>query len=190
MSKKYRMKLKTFLISIIFLLLTTTAFAKEWDSISYYKFYTSDGRQNEKDVFVWNVEPYLYIKHRQFDGDLEEKLKIKTKLHSPGNAHTYNSGNDDVTGNVMFMPLSEWFNKKSYQDIISKGGAGIWTLEAASVSHGHHGDNKALYKSKTTFTVSPEPISSGLFILGAATMALGAYRKKITRNLLKKEAKC
>lgn len=182
------MKLKTFLVSIMFLLLATTAFAhREEESLSYYQFYTSDGWQNEKDVFGWNVEPFLYIKHRQFDGDLEEKLKIKTKLHSPGNTHTYNSGNNNVTGNVMFMPISEWFNKKSYQDIISKGGAGIWTLEAASVSHGH---NKALYKSKTTFTVSPEPISSGLFILGAATIALGAYRKKITRNLLKKEAKC
>lgn len=171
--KKMRLFIGFFLISFV---IANNVFAKPSEPTPYNSFYTTDANQNSKSVFKWNEEPFLYVQHINGANFDSNDLKIKAHLYSPNN-YTYSGGYDDVTGNTMWMSLSQWLNDVSWEDMVSEGGTGTWRIEANTT---RHGQGNALYSGTTTFVVGavPEPISATLFLLGGATLALRQYRKK------------
>lgn len=123
-------------------------------------FYTTDaeGSATAKSNFGWNEKPWLYVK-------LSENAKHLTSTwwNAPnGGSFDASIGNSSAT--THWLSLSNWASVKTI---------GTWTAYGNAFYN-----TGVISNASTNFSVTPEPISSGLFLLGGATLALRIHRKR------------
>lgn len=115
---------------------------------------TGDSSQDEKTIFDLNEIPWLYIDLKKGDTEFEGWWKPL-----PGT----DSDQKEISalgpeGEIIWKALTDW----------------SWVTPATVGDYIVH----AKGYGNTSFTVTPEPISSVLFLLGGATLGLGFYRRK------------
>ncbi len=118
----------------------------------------SFGSTTSQTIFLWDDTPWLYLKLP------ESGLNVTESDWKDPDSIYYFIGSAPSTEQDIWLSFNDW-------DSIKK--SGLWEVEAVySYAGGSFGSGS------TSFTVSPEPISSILFITGGATLAVRHYRKK------------
>lgn len=118
----------------------------------------SSGSFISQTIFDWGDTPWLYLKLP------ESGLNVTQSNWKDPDSNYYFIGSDPGTEQEIWLSLNDW-------DSIKR--TGLWEAEAVySYASG------SFSSGSTSFTVSPEPISSILFVTGGATLAVRHYRKK------------
>ena len=123
-------------------------------------FYTTGntGDSVQKSTFAWDETPWLYIK-------LSNSIKhfTSTWWNDPS-GNSYDANLPTSNASTQWLSLPDWNSVKT---------TGKWEINGNAFYPKGASDS-----ATTNFTVTPEPISSALFLLGGATFVLGAYRKR------------
>lgn len=122
----------------------------------------SNGSTTPKSVFGPDETPWLYMHLSGLDSGVQS-VGASWWIDSESNAH-FEGTNPSTSSEYWFSP-SNW-------DTIIKTGA--WTINAA-----YYASDSKFDMGQTSFTVTPEPLSVSLFLLGAGALAL--RRRKIVR---------
>lgn len=125
--------------------------------------YTTDDDKSTvaKTTFDWDELPWLYL---NVSGAAGKLLTASSTWTSPGGT-PYVAG-DELMGSKMWLAfVSDWSSIRA---------TGVWNIDANYSYSGGSGTGS------TTFTVTPEPLSSALFLFGGLVLAAG-YRKKKTK---------
>jgi hypothetical protein len=143
-------------------LVINNVFAAEFPITTIYMT-DGEGSYIQKDTFSSNEIPWLYFRVPIDPGD--QKV-------------TSTSWWSDIFGNSYQVREREneidiWHSIKRWNSIKTEG---LWIVEA-EYSFGT-GRDKVWGSGSTSFTVTPEPISSILFVTGGATLAVRYWRKK------------
>ena len=123
-------------------------------------FYTTDsnGSTTAKSTFSLNETPWLYVK-------VSDAVKnITSTWWNDPNGNSYDASLPGSTATTKWLTLSDWNTVKT---------PGNWDINGSVFYR-----NGVCETAATKFTVTPEPISTALFLLGGATLGLGAYRKR------------
>lgn len=159
MYKKLFMVLAVFIFSLA--VLAGSAFAK----VSITNLYTvgSSGDSTLQDTFTLYETPWLYFEVS--GGSKWNTYASESWWFDPGSTQQ-GYVTIDYAGDVtqIWHSLSNWDSVKSM---------GLWTVDA-EYSEGSWNSDTA----STTFTVTPEPISSILFLTGGATLGFRRFWKK------------
>ena len=125
----------------------TTAFADNYNQI----FMTdANGSTTPKTNFGWNETPWLYVKLSEI------AESITSAWWTDPNGNKYKIFDAFSTDDIWLSPLN-WSTIKKL---------GEWTITAVS-----HLDSGTVNQGRLSFTVTPEPVSSLLFILGGGALA-------------------
>lgn len=119
----------------------------------------------QKTTFGLDETPYLYM-NLPGDGSL---YTVWSWWHDPA-GNTYWDGTApifDSTNYQVWLPLTHWFQWENVKT------AGIWTIDA-----NYYFSNNQSGTGVTSFTVTPEPISSILFLLGGSALAFRQHKKR------------
>lgn len=128
----------------------------------------SAGSTVQKDIFDWNEEPYVFIQFDREDLNPNAPLTIWWAWYyedEPFMTFEWES----ITG-FQEDPVNIWNSLDNWDNYKKQG---EW-----SVYVGWQNTGSGWGTDKTTFTVTPEPISSILFLTGGATLAARHYWKK------------
>lgn len=146
------------LIMISGLVLTSNAFASIPDTFMT----DSSGSFVPRTEFSLSETPWLYL-HLP-DAGLNV---VASWWQSPSLTYTF-AGTSPSTAQDIWISPSDWATIKT---------TGIWNVNAGySYATGETGARSA------SFTVTPEPISSALFLLGGGALALRTYRKRAAKK--------
>jgi len=146
-----------------------------WDEVYGRFFKLENSAGTEKYEFGLNEIPWvnIFIPKEYFGGDSHYLLSIigerwyKDGRRMQGSFSFWHGGDDrDFT---LHEPFKNW-------DRI-KGASDNWTYNWALICIGRPG-SYAFAHASADFSVTPEPLSSILFLVGAAPLAYFRYRKK------------
>ena len=160
MYKKLFIVLAVFIFSLA--VLAGSAFAK----VSITDLYTvgSSGDTTLQDTFTWNEIPWLYF--AVSGSNMNGTYTAESWWNDPGSpptqydvSGTYGKGTTQV-----WLSLADWNSAKKM---------GLWTVDAKYSKSKSNSDT-----ANTSFTVTPEPISSILFLTGGATLGFRRFWKK------------
>lgn len=144
-------------------ILTTNVFA------GFDKIYMTDayGSYTEKTSFNWNETPWLYVKL-----PLQKLNATSAFWEGPLGSYYFT--------NSMGFGQKRWFSLDSGID--SNGNPVAWgdvkKLGAWNINAGYFYAGGGSGEGTTSFTVTPEPVSSILFIAGGAVLAGRRYLKR------------
>lgn len=150
----------------VFLCLTKNAFAND-----YTKIYTvgNSGSEVQKTTFGWDEKPWLFL-------DLPSAVydwaaTVSTWSWSGGAAHSTIPGTDllNNVGNKVWLSFSDarWDSFKEQ---------GSWLINPITILVS--GYTPTFIAGQTSCTVTPEPISCALFLLGGGALFAARKRKK------------
>ena len=123
-------------------------------------FYTTDsnGSSTPKSTFNLNETPWLYVK-------LSDTLRhITSTWWNDPNGNSYDASLPGSNATPQWLTLSDWNTVKT---------PGKWNVNGSLFYK-----NGVCETAETNFTVTPEPISTTLFLLGSGALAVGQYRRK------------
>ncbi|MBN2097949.1 MAG: PEP-CTERM sorting domain-containing protein [Candidatus Omnitrophica bacterium] len=159
---------KGILIGCVVLLFVIFSFTGQAFAIDTFYIHTTDGDQHTDtvDTFGWNETPWLRI-------HLPREFLNATASwwQSPSSSYFF-TGTGPGTAPDLWLSLDS--GQSASGDPVnwaSVRALGLWTINAA----GYFADND-IYSGVTSFTVTPEPVSGLLFLLGG--LALVGARKK------------
>ena len=157
MAKKTVAIISAFLFILIFAGSVFAAFDDIYTTGSY-------GSTAIKTTFGWDEKPWLYLKFPASSDFVNNIYSTWTDPHG-----VTNSVGDTLSGSQVWLGFDTWNSIRT---------TGLWNVTAnySGYSGGPSGSGA------TTFTVTPEPISSALFLFGGLVLAAG-YRKKKTKIL-------
>jgi len=139
---------------------------------------TDEGSTVPKDEFGWEEQPYSYFfVSEDFFNTTPEELDIKWQWF-------YTNGEQQYEEHYFYFPWDESIDEggnfriwESPQNWLSIRKLGDW--EAKVVWKAKVGDFWTGYRWKTAdFTVTPEPVSGILFLVGGVSLAVVRLRKK------------
>ena len=160
-------------ISLILFASTSNAFAKKLEP-SLGPYMTDEGSTVKKDVFGWDEKPYVFI---QFDVDelnTNWPLFVRWKWKFMGKGHPF--WEFERVTDFSDNPLNIWDSLDNW-DSCKK--VGKWRVETAWWSPTLYNSGKeGLGRHKVNFTVTPEPVSSILFLVGGASLAATRLRRR------------
>lgn len=147
------------LILSVYTFLTVLFLSSQAQAGFFEKFYTvsSSGSTIEKSDFRYDNEtPFLYVKLS------DPGLSFKAAWWNDPSSDSYFTSEGPSANQETWLSLSNWDSVKEH---------GLWTINGSFLSAGAPLDSgTASYQ----FTVSPEPVSSALFIIGG--LALGGRK--------------
>lgn len=149
-----------FIILSIFVAFSVPAFAAG----QFTEIYTtgSNGGTAPKSTFGWNETPWLYLKLPN------PGLNVSSAWWQSPNSKYYFTSTEPNNNQERWLTLNNWNDVKS---------SGPWSIDASYFYANN--PNNPIGNGKTTFVVSPEPISSILFLVGgAALIGSRKFRKK------------
>lgn len=159
MYKKLFMVLAVFIFSLA--VLAGSAFA----AVTITELYTvgASGDSTLQDTFTLDETPWLYFEVS--GGSKWDTYTAESWWFDPGSTQQ-GYVTIDYAGDVTYIwqSLSNWDSVKS---------AGLWTVDAKYSKSKWNSDT-----ANTSFTVTPEPISSILFLTGGATLGFRRFWKK------------
>jgi len=160
MSKKIAVGFAVILFSIF--ALANSAFAA-FDAIYTVGF---NGSTTLEDSFDWNEQPWLYL-DLPYSG-----LTYTISWWNPDGTDTYYDNFILLSGSSdkVWHTLDDWLDKRQL---------GYWNVRADYSSHYGAGSGE------TGFTVTPEPVSSALFLIGGVSLAAFRYRKRVFKGFKK-----
>jgi len=163
------MKIYKIILSVLFLTCSASVFATAPSHVFDEIYMTSgNGTYDVRDTFGWDETPWIYFKMPTDPNNFHFGIK------APSN-DKYKFLDKEV-GSEFWVSLDNLFEDKdggsmfSWDDIKE---VGLWDLDAQYASLG----SSAAGKGDLTFTITPEPISSLLFLIGGG--ALVAIRRKV-----------
>jgi hypothetical protein len=134
----------------------------------------ADGSTTMQDIFQWDETPFLYI---EFANAASWQDVALTFWDSPTNTMYYTENVYFNNESQLWISLDDGFSDAGLTNPINWFDAreiGDWTIDVV-----YHRDTKSGDINGTTgFAVVPEPVSSTLFIVGAATLGYRRFRKK------------
>lgn len=147
---------------LVSLLLANGVFAAPREITSAY---TTDSSENPKTAFQWNETPYLFSTFN-FWRALEKEVWISPTLNTYvfSTLDNYLSKDLDSSRQEILNTLPNWNNRKE---------TGLWTWFARARNGSPNGQTLT-----GTFTITPEPVSSVLFLLGGAALFVRHNRSK------------
>lgn len=159
------------ILTMDILLLTATihSYAAGSDN-SLTSAYTTDASKNPKTVFDWNETPYLFSTFNFYKAQ-EKEVWVSPTL----NVHHYTFW-DNSMGHDLDTAQQQTFNILPNWDIRKE--TGVWTWFARANNGSANGQT-----IMGTFTVTPEPISSVLFLIGGGALYAGHNRRKKLKHL-------
>ena len=123
----------------------------------------SDGSSTVKTIFGFDETPFLHL-HLPSNA-----LNFTTSFwNAPSSASYFTSHGPSTDQDV-------WFSLVNWNTIREKG---LWNVNAG-VLFAQGGSAS----DQTSFTVTPEPMSAALFVVGGLTLALASRRKKNALNV-------
>ena len=160
----------TTVIALIILLLAYTAYA--FAAFDLDRFYAADKfDENQKTEFGWDETPYIYYKFTFVDVSETDTLNIGATWGSPtsdfygtGDLITVFSGNNLE----LWHCLDNWNSGSPAREL------GQWNVTTGWFLF----DQSASGLDSTSFTVTPEPVSSLLFLIGGAGLVTRRYYKR------------
>lgn len=175
-------KIALFLIgSLMFFLAVGNVYAKE-DYVSAYTV-GANGSEVQKDVFSWNEKPWLFLELPDIEYQLSTTVSVWDWL---GDNNGNGGGNGNKKGQNYITtpdldPLAQdgnkiWlsFSDQRWNEFKQKG---AWLINPISVLlHGNHSTH--FVTGQANCTVTPEPISCTLFLLGGGALFAARKRKK------------
>lgn len=163
---------KKIILAISIVLFSGVIFINNTFAAGFSSLYTtdSDGSTTPKASFNWDERPWLYSRLPS------SSLNIVSTWWQDPTLNFFYAANVPNNNQEQWLTISNWNNVKK---------SGPWNI-SASYFYANN-PNNPFGTGSTTFNVTPEPISSALFLFGSVTLALGVYRRKITKNLVKKE---
>jgi hypothetical protein len=174
MKKKSSIRLLLVIFSII---LTSGLLANSASAISSGPFeaiYMVDSQYStvEKDVFNYtDPSPWVYLKIPE-----AHAFNLSLTFYTSPTGDDYWTYDLNNTGNEIWISLDSGYYGLStaidWVDIVEIGDWNVTAKYAGCIP------NCDLYYGSTGFTVVPEPVSSMLFIVGAATLGFRRFRKK------------
>ena len=159
MNKKIVVGFAVVLFSIF--ALANSAFAV-FDEIFMTDAYGKNNRAtDEVEIFGWNVQPWLYL-------DLPSTaLTYTISWWNPVGTETFYSDYDITEGtDEVWHTLDDWLDEGGPRQL------GDWEVRA---DYSYSGGT---YSDTTNFTVTPEPVSSALFLIGGVSLAAFGYRRR------------
>ena len=160
------------IVTGVLLISTSNASARELD-LSMGAYMTDEGNTVEKDVFGWDETPFMFM---QFDVD---DLNVKRSLHL--NWVWWQDGEWPVS--LEFDKLTDfsgdslniWQAPKNWDNHRE---IGEWNVRATWWNPSFCSDKGGWGTSKVNFTVTPEPLSSILFLIGGTALVARRYLKR------------
>lgn len=146
-----------FVFSVVFFMGTRA------EAFSFEEIYmtNAEGSTTQVDVFGRNEQPWLYLKAPE--SDPADQLRVDWSWwHSPDQGISQSFGT--TTDTVAWLTLDAWDSAKRL---------GGWDVYAA---YFYTGGEKG--GGSTNFTVTPEPVSSVLFLLGGLSLFGFEYKKR------------
>jgi len=151
------------LMELFFLLLTVSS------SFAVDTFYlqTADGVDgNVKSTFGWDETPWLHL-HFPLNAGFVTSSQEWT---SPSLQTYYTSTSPQLTQDIWVS-----LDNSSYGDWADVKEGGIWNTDGTWEGVGSAGGQ---HSYTTSFTVTPEPVSSALFLIGGLSLAGVAYKRR------------
>lgn len=166
--------MKKLIFAVFGLFITFSQVNAAWALVQYDQIYTvgAQGSEDAKDTFGWNEKPWVFLQFptgtHQYDS---EEMFSEWSLGPEDNF--YFDSSEDIfykSGNKAWVAFSDtnWNAIKQH---------GEWEISSLTVFY-KDGDPKKTAIGSTTFTVSPEPVSSSLFLLGAGGIFARRLRRK------------
>lgn len=152
-------------------LFTASAHAGSFDG--YENFYPVDSNGSTTAKYAFDINdpaPWVYLK-------LSEKFNPQTDV-------TLSSANwISPSGNLLYAPNPAFYSNSLEQwiqlpDWNSFKETGLWYLNAVSI---YSNPFKGVNTGFSAFVVTPEPISSSLFLIGGGALAAFRIRRKIKK---------
>ena len=160
MNKKLFMALAVLVFSLV--LVSGTAFAKTYNITTVYTV-DSYGSTTLQDTYAWDEVPWLYFELPTNAGS--NMIVASSSWYDESGDLQYSISNDYSKGTTQIWqtPGNNW------NPLL-----GDWSVTASYTAKGP----KTNGTGATSFTVTPEPISSILFLTGGATLGFRRFRKK------------
>jgi hypothetical protein len=116
----------------------------------------------EKNIFNPNETPWVYVKLSS-----SENSAVNVSWLSPSGigSMSQNFSND----------TERWLSPQNWAGISQKGS---WTIQANYFTPGGSSGN-----ASANFTVTPEPVSTTLFLIGSLPLAVGVYRGRRKKSV-------
>ena len=128
---------------------------------------TSDHSTTPKTTFGWDETPFSFIQFDRDDLNINHPLELKWTWHHEAEKVAKESAEIFSFPN---NPVSIWNSLVDWNDVKQ---VGDWSVRVAWHNRTQGGDHETL-----DFTVTPEPLSAGLFLIGAPLLAAGVVRRK------------
>ncbi|MFH0985867.1 MAG: PEP-CTERM sorting domain-containing protein [Candidatus Omnitrophota bacterium] len=181
--KNRKKKLAVFLGFLLCLgLLTQTGYAYYIDpsdvyppeAVDYTPFTTLENDESEKTLFGWDEKPFVYSLFDEVDTSRTlnltrvwkygtETIATQQESYFDGDGTDYGSGSLEI-----------WKGLDNWTGVSGVRKAGDWTV---NTEWGYNGSDYTEF-AKSSFTVTPEPVSMVLFGLGAGVLGLAQFRRK------------
>ena len=158
--------------SLILFLSTSNVFAKQLDP-SLGPYMTDEGSAVRKEAFGWDEKPFAFIQFDVDDPNTNLPLFVGWKWKFMGKGHPFWEFEKVTT--FSDVPLNIWDsldNWDSYKKV------GEWKVKTTWWNPTLWSGKEGWGRHKVNFTVTPEPVSSVLFLIGGAFLATFRYRKR------------
>lgn len=121
----------------------------------------ADGSTTSKTIFDWDETPWLYLRLPQ------SGLNVTGALWQDPDSRYYFTYSGRDTAQDIWLTLHNWNDVKKLD---------LWNVKAVYLYP--HNPSDRIGWGSTSFTVTPEPISFILFLVGGATLAARRYYKR------------
>jgi len=168
-----RKKLLALSAAVLFVFVSAVSAQAVTDEFKMYMTKDSTTNVEKTDAYGWGNLPYLYIHIPNLHVlDHENTSWFATSFATTNYTDDFDIAKNDTTSAIyrdLWLTPKNWFNP----DVRI---AGDWKVQARVYSQG----TKPILEGAgcRPFKVVPEPISSALFLLGGATLAVVQYRRK------------
>lgn len=152
----------------LFASMTNFAFASV-DANGVSLFITDNGSTTSKTTFDLSETPYLYV---SFPGSFSALWKSADGLWNDPDGLLKGSTTDPFAGMNNWYTISNWNSVKK---------AGLWEVDTSYLVTDFFDEKNG--GEKLNFSVTPEPISSALFLLGGGALALRSFRKRTVKKV-------